>query len=112
MKTIFQRFFLVFALAITMLTLTGCETFGGGKVVKDTKVIFKEVPEEYMKDCEVDTPPGRTEYLAADYQAKEALLSTHARTNLKNLGKCNADKALLRKWNEDQKKIYTVPKDK
>ncbi len=91
---------LLSVMALTML-LVGCKTI-------ETKhtTTFIAPPSALLVECAPTEPPAVDKYMAADWSAKEELLTTYANAQTLALAKCNVDKRSLQQWVNDQKAIY------
>jgi len=92
--------------------MTGCATTVRTVTVEKTVNIFIKPPDSLLEKCNIDSPPSRQDYKAADWPGKEALLTVHARSQITNLNACNKRIDSLKSWINDQVKIYNpAPKE-
>lgn len=83
--------------------LAGCSTTAP---IITTTTKFVEPPSVLLRDCSIPQPPSKTSYLKSDFNNREKLLADYSLSQITSLGECNIDKAALRSWVVNQKKIY------
>jgi hypothetical protein len=82
----------------------------------EVRYVYKNVliapPDNLITNCELQAPPDRKEYLAADWSGKEEQLSDAYRGATEKTILCNVGIEGLRTWKREQLKIYSDPEDK
>lgn len=101
-----------FIIALVAVAIVGCASKPELKPVVEvltTKNIVTLIapPSELVKNCVIDSPPNKTDYLAGNDQDKEQFLMDYTKKLLVSLKLCNKDINILRSWIKDQIEINT-----
>lgn len=75
------------------------------------RTIVVAIPKSQLPKCEVEPPPDQKQYLAADAQGKEVMLSKTLSKQYKKTDECNIriEKAL--KWSDEQEAMHKAKND-
>jgi hypothetical protein len=94
---------------ISTVGIMGCSTFRTEPVtVIKTEYSYITIPNELLKDCEISTPPSKTEYMSAGDKGRESLLINHSVTLNKHLKDCNSQMGKARDFQRDMLKKLEV----
>lgn len=94
-------------IALTCLALTGCAaTPPKPEILIQYKNVPVLPPDDFLKDCTPTPPPTVEEYLAGDWQKKEALLMQSYQKSTGQIILCNVERKNLRAWKEEQVRLF------
>lgn len=94
-----KKFLILFFICVFILFITGCDT-----MYRDRYTVM-EYDQTLIKDYDVPAPPmASVTYSFLDWETKESLWADYTGSLLEVIGKHQADKAGLRKADEEFKK--------
>jgi hypothetical protein len=90
---------------ISTVGIMGCSTFRAEPVtVIKTEYSYITIPNDLLKDCEISTPPSKTEYMSAGDKGRENILTNHSIALSKHLKDCNSQMSKARIFQRDMLK--------
>ncbi len=90
------------------LFLSACATTQPS-VIHETKTVYKPIPENLLKKCDVPKPIDRNIYLGKDFLQKEVWLTEYSISLLNSIGDCNSQIKAIKDFNDKQTSIYNKP---
>lgn len=97
----------ILAIVILAASLSAC----GAISKKDTPITTTVpvlFPKYLVENCYVPTPPDKDTYLNATYEQREDIWANSLLDQYKAARTCNIKIETLRKWREEQIKIYKI----
>lgn len=94
--------------SVSFILLSACTTVEEKVVTVNKPVLF---PTHLASDCSVPKPPAKDTYLNASTREKEAIWATTILEHYRAFQECNNRLESLRKWREEQIRIYKVKEE-
>ncbi len=86
--------------------LIGCSSIAEIKTIKETKNIVVTPTDDLIEKCEVPNSINKAEYISSNNDKKEKILTNNIIDLYTSITKCNEQISSLRKWFDEQKKIF------
>jgi hypothetical protein len=96
----------VFLILILIMALSGCGSFQKKEVVNPgviettREVLIPKVPEQFLKDCNVTTPPDKTFYVSQNVYQRESILTRYVNDLLLDMNDCKTQIKNIRKYQD------------
>lgn len=102
---------LLILLLLACVSLSGCFATTQPEPITKYKTIVLAPEDALLVDCDVEPPPGVTDYVKLqDWAQKEGVLIDMSQKQLMNLINCNIRLKNLRAWKAQQLKLYEEKK--
>lgn len=92
-------------LIVVAMFIVGCAT-KEVVTVKETKTVYKPVPEHLMVPCKLKTPIPVNDYLKLNQVGREEWLADYSLDLMETIGICNNNLKLIREFNKKQMDLY------
>lgn len=99
--------FLIFivVLCIVSMFVVGCAT-KEIVTVKETKTVYKPIPEQLMIPCKPKAPMSVDNYMSLDQVQRERWLADYVIDLMETIGNCNNNLKSIRDFNKKQSEIF------
>jgi hypothetical protein len=94
-----------YLIVLISVFLTACSTVPKEVIVKDTKTVYRPIPEQLLRKEPVPAPVDRTKYMSMDFLQKEVYLTNFALENMQALGNCNTTLQSIIDYNKAQQEF-------
>lgn len=92
-------------LLLLSLCLTACVK---PEVVYQTQVKYQTLPEMFIQDCDLVTPPDKDVYLSKNFTDREGMLTDKFISAMESIHKCNTRLKQAREYNQQIKQLFEV----
>ena len=91
-----------YLIVLISVFLTACSTVPKEVIVKDTKTVYRPIPERLLRKEPVPAPVDKAKYNSMDFLQKEVYLTSFTLEYMEALGNCNATVQSIIDYNKAQ----------